>query len=141
MAFKLRGGFPDSFTVEAVVTAGVAIAEGDLLAINGNVLERATASSTIHTIFGVAAETITTADSLIKVIPVCQGQLWEADAANNTDSTERYESMVLTDHDTINNTDTDSTGATAVFFNLGAIGATSDKRLLGEFCRLQSTST
>lgn len=141
MAAKLVGGFPENFTVEATVTAGTAIATGDILAINGNVLERATSSSTIHTIFGVAAETISTAATLIKVIPFCQGQLWEVDTVNNTDSTELYESMVLTDHDTINNTDSDVTGPTGVFFCLGLKGATGDKKLIGEFTRLQSTST
>jgi len=141
MAAKLVGGFPDNYTVEATVTSGTAIAAGDILAINGNVLERATSSSSIHTVFGVAAETISTSATLIKVIPFCQGQLWEVDTVNDTDSTERYESMVLTDHDTINNTDSDVTGPTGVFFCLGLIGATGNKKLLGEFTRLQSTST
>ena len=89
------------YTVEATVTSGTAVAHGDAMAINGNVLERATSSSNIHTLVGVAAETITTADTLIKVIPIVQGQLWEADAANNSATTQRYESMVFTDHDTI----------------------------------------
>jgi hypothetical protein len=141
MAFKLVGGFPDGYSIEGTVTAGTAIAEGDMLAINGNVLQRATSSSTIHTIVGVAAETITTSDTKIKYIPIVQGQLWEVDTANNTDSTELYESMVLTDHDTVNNSDTDVTGETGVFLCLGFKGATSDKKLLGEFTRLQSTST
>jgi hypothetical protein len=141
MAFKLVGGFPDSFSVEATVTAGVAIAEGDLLDINGNVLQRATSSSTIHTIVGVAAETITTTDTKIKVIPVCQGQLWEADTVNTTDSTELYESMALTDHDTINNSDSDVTGDTGVFLCLGFVGTSANKKIIGEFTRLQSTST
>ena len=101
MAMRLVAGFPDNYTVEGTVTAGTAIADGDILDISGNVLQRATSSSTIHTIFGVAAETITTADNRIKVIPFCQGQLWEVDTANNTDSTELYESMALTDHDTV----------------------------------------
>ena len=101
MAFRLVGGMPDSHDLEGTVTSGVAIAAGDVLAINGNVLERATSSSTIHTIVGVASETITTAATLIKYKLIQQGQLWEADTANNTDSTERYESCALTDHDTL----------------------------------------
>ena len=100
MAMQLVGGMPDNFVYpEGAVTAGVAIAVGDILAINVNVLERATSSSTIHTIVGVAAETITTAAALIKYIPFIQGQLWEVDCASNTASTQLYESMVLTDHD------------------------------------------
>ena len=40
-----------------------------------------------------------------------------------------------------NNSDTDVAGATGVFLALALVGATGDKRLLGEFTRLQSTST
>ena len=135
MAFKLIGGTAEPFTIEATVTAGTAIAEGDLLDINGNVLQRATSSSTIHTIVGVAAETISTADTKIKVIPVMHGQLWQADTANNTDATELYESMALTDHDTVSNSDSDVTGDTGVFLCLGLVGATGDKKIVGEFTR------
>jgi hypothetical protein len=138
MAFKLIGGFPDSFTVEATVTAGTAIAEGDLLDVNGNVLQRATQASTIHTIFGVAAETISTTATKIKVTPVCQGQLWEVDCDSAFAATQLYESMILTDHNSVNNTDSDVTGPTGVFFCLGSTGA---NKLIGELTRLQSTST
>lgn len=141
MAMRLIGGFPDNYTVEGTVTAGTAIATGDILAINGNVLQRATASSTIHTIVGVAAETITTAATLIKFIPFVAGQLWEVDTAADTATTQRYESMILTDHDTIDNTDTDVTGPTGVFFCLGVVGTAGNRKLIGEFTRLQSTST
>lgn len=142
MAARLVGGFPDNFTVEATVTAGTAVAAGDILAISGNVLERATSSSTIHTIFGVAAETITTAASLIKVIPFVQGQLWEMDCNSNTHaSNQRFESYALTDHAKVANDSTDVTGATGVFFLVAPIGAVGDKKAIGEFTRLQSTST
>lgn len=141
MSFKLIGGFPENYTVEATVTAGVAIQAGEALVINGNVVERATASSTIHTLVGVSAESISATATRILMIPICQGQLWEVESASNTATTQLYESMIFTDHDTINNTDTDVTGPTGVFFALGVKGAAADKRLIGEFTRLQSTST
>jgi hypothetical protein len=141
MGMRLVGGFPDPFVVEATVTAGTAIAEGDALDISGNVLQRATSSSTIHTVIGVAAETISTTATKIKVIPFIQGQFWEVDAQNNTASTQLYESMVFQDHTKINNTDSDVTGPTGVFLSWGAVGAAADKKMLGEFTRLQSTST
>ena len=141
MAFVPIGGFPDSGLKEVTVTAGTAIATGDMLVINGNVMQRATSAATIHTIYGVAAETISTSATKILVQPIIQGQEWEVDTASNTDATELYESMVLTDHDTVNNTDTDSTGDTAVFFCTALKGVTGDKKLIGEFTRLQSTST
>ena len=142
MAFKLVGGFPENQAVELPVTAGVAIATGDLVAINGNVVERATSSSTIHTIVGVAAETISTAATVLKVIPVCQGQLWEASCNANTHaSNQTLETYALTDHANIANDSTDVPGATGVFTLLKPIGAVGDKRALGEFTRSQSTST
>lgn len=141
MGFKLVGGQPDSFDFEATVSAGTAIAAGDLLDISGNVLQRATSSSTIHTILAVASETISTTATKIKVKLIQPGQIWEAPVTNNTASTQLYESMVLTDHATVNNTDSDVTGPTGVFTCLALVGAASDKKILGEFTRLQSTST
>ena len=142
MAMRLASGLPDNYVFPVgTVTAGVAIAEGDILAINGNVLERATSSSTIHTVVGVAAETITTAATSIKFVPFVQGQLWIVDVANNTATDQLYESMALTDHDTVNNSGTDVSGATGVFTPFAVTGAAADRKLLGEFTRLQSTST
>lgn len=140
--FKLRGGFPESFVVEVPVTAGVAIQEGELLDISGNVLQRATSSSTIHTIFGVATESISTAATAIKVRPVCQGQLYEGTMTNNTHATNQtFESYALTDHANVANDSSDVPGPTGVFLLITPIGAVADKRAMGEFTRLQSTST
>lgn len=142
MAFKLVGGFPESFAFVAPVTAGTAINEGDALAINGNVLERATASSTIHTLFGIARETITTAATEILVAPVCQGQLFQGDMKNNTHATNQiFESAIFDTSATIDNTSSDVTGPTGIWLMLQPIGAVGDKKALGEFTRLQSTST
>ena len=134
-------GFPDNFAVELPVTAGVAIATGDILAISGNVVARATSSSTVHTVVGVAANTITTDDALIKVIPFVQGQIWEVDMTSNTHATNQtLESYALTDHVAVANDSTDVTGATGVFLLLRPVGAVADKKALGEFTRLQSKS-
>lgn len=141
MGFRLRGGFPDNFAIEMPITAGTAIQSGDLLDISGNVVQRATSSSTIHTIVGVAAESVSTAAALIKVIPVCQGQIWEADTTNNTAANQLLESCALTDHAYLSNTSSDVTGATGVFLPFALVGAVGDKKVLGEFTRLQSTST
>jgi len=140
---RLVSGIGEDFAYEATVTAGTAVAEGDVLDINGNVLQRATASSTIHTLAAVAAETISTTATKIRVIQIIgnETQIWEFDTANNTDSTERYENCILTDHDTLNNTDTTVTGSTGIFTILNFVGATGDKKVLGHFNRLQVTST
>lgn len=138
---KQIGGFPDNFAVVMTVTEGVAIAEGDILAYNGNVVERSTASSTIHSIVGFAAETITTAAKTIKVNLFIQGQLYEVSTKNNTDTTERYEGMILDGYSGVDNTDTTVTGPTAVFTAMAIVGATGDKKWIGEFHRQHPTST
>jgi len=141
MAISFIGGFPETSALEGTVTAGTAIAEGDLLEYSGNVLQRATSSSTIHTLAGVALETISTTATEIKFAQILPGQLFEVDVANNTASTQRYESMILTDHDTINNTDTTVTGPTGVFKAMTLTGAASDKKLIGTFQVSPQTST
>lgn len=141
MAFKLVGGYPENFAVEVPITAGVAIATGDLLDINGNVLQRATSSTTIHTVWGVAAETVSTAATAIKVIPVTDSQIWEADCTNNTAANQLFESCALTDHAYLSNTSSDVTGSTAVFTPFALVGAAATKKVLGRFTILQSTST
>ena len=142
MAFKLVGGFPDNFAIQVPVTAGTAIAAGVVLAINGNVVETATASSTIHTIVGVSAEAITTSPSVILMIPITDAQTWEAGCANNTASNQLFESAILaTGGATIDNTGSDVTGPTGVFTPFAVVGLAADKKVLGQFTRLQSTST
>lgn len=101
---RLVSGIGEDFAFEATVTAGVAIAEGDVLDVSGNVLQRATASSTIHTLVGVAAETITTTATLIRVIPIIgnETQIWEFDTKNNTHATNQtFENCILEDHDSL----------------------------------------
>lgn len=143
MAFKLRGGFPENFAVEYPITAGTAIAEGVVLEISGNVVATATGSSTIHTIVAVSAEAVGTSATSIKAIPIVgPGQIWEALCDNNTASNQLFESAILgSGAATIVNTSSDVTGPTGVFTPFAIVGAASDKKMLGEFCRLQSTST
>jgi hypothetical protein len=140
---RLVSGIGEDFAYEATVTAGTAIAEGDVLDISGNVLQRATASSTIHTLAAVAAETISTTATTIRVIPIIgnETQIWEFDTTNNSATTQRYENAILTDHATLNNTDTTVTGPTGIFTIMFPVGAASAKKVLGHFNRLQVTST
>jgi hypothetical protein len=125
------------------VTAGTAIAEGTVLVINGNVVAKADANATIHTIVAVAAESIGTSPAVIKAIPIVgPGQIWEALCDNNTAANQLFESAVLGSAGaTITNTSSDVTGPTGVFTPFALVGAAADKKVLGEFTRLQSTST
>lgn len=141
MAVKYIGGMPESFSLQGTVSAGVAIQEGDILDSSGNVLQRATSSSTIHTVKGYAAKSISATDTVIEWKPFLPGQIFEVDAQSNTATTQLYEGMVLQDHSKVNNTDSDVTGPTAVFEAWAIKGAAADKKLIGEFTRLPSTST
>lgn len=141
MAFKLVGGFPENFTMSMPVTAGTAITVGSVLAISGNVVAKATGSSTIHTIVGVAAESIDTAASSILVIPVNDTQIWEADCTNNTAANQLFEGAILTDELTLANTSSEVAGPTAIFLPMALVGAPATKKVQGQFIRLKSTST
>ena len=140
MSFRLVSKVSGSESRQGTVTAGTAIAAGEMLAINGNVLERATSASTIHTCVGVATETISTTATTILYTPIIAGQRWSVDVANATAITQLYEGMILSDHDTVNNTDTTVATQTAVFWCDGIEGAIGDKKLLGEFQKSKSTS-
>lgn len=140
---RLVGAILESQSILGTVTAGTVITKGDVLDKSGNVLQAATSSSTIHTIVGVAAETIDTAASTILFVPIVPfAQLWEFDTTNNTATTQRYESAILgANAATLNNTDSDVTGPTAIFTIANVVGAAADKKVIGWFNRLGPTST
>lgn len=144
MAFRLVSGMPENFAVQYPVTAGTAITAGTVLVINGNVVAAGDANATIHTIVAVAAESIGTAPAVILGIPITgPGQIWEADTVNDTHaSNQLFESGILNSTGLLfNNTASDVTGATGVFTPFANVGAVGDRKVLGEFTRLQSTST
>ncbi len=141
MAMRLVGGAPLALIRQGPVTAGVAIQAGDVLAITGNVLIRATATSTIHTVVGVAAETITTAAALISYIPFVDGQEWDCDTASNTSTNQLFEGAILSTTALIDNTSSEVAGPTAIFLPHAVVGTAAERRLLGTFIHLKSTST
>lgn len=145
MAFKLISGPGDDFQFEATVASGTAIQQGDALDKIGasNVLQRATATSTIHTIFAIAGESISATATKIKCIPIIGSmqQIWEVATTNNTATTQRYQNAILTDTATLNNTGSDVTGPTGIFTMLDFAGVVADKKATGFFNKLGATST
>lgn len=140
MSARLIGGTPDSYAVEVPVTAGTAIQAGDILDKSGNVVQRATASSTMMTLFGVAAESISTAATAIKVTRFVPGQTWSVDTKNNTATNQLFEGAILQDHLTIDNTSSAVTGPTGVFTPFAFAGQTTDKILIGNFSTIGATT-
>lgn len=135
MAFILRQSSGAGSSFVDLPTSSETCAPGDVMAINGNVVTRATSASTTLTIIAVAQSTLTASSSGTKAILIQHGpvQLWEADTTNNTASTQLFERSALTDHDHLNNSGSDVGNTTGVFMPIAVVGAASDKKLLGYF--------
>ena len=134
MAFELVLGTTDSSpgNIRLAKTAVTAMAAGDVLAwnVSSNALERATSSSTTLTVYGVCVETRVAADTNVLVCPFGPMQVWRCDVTNTSATTQIGERAALTDQATLNNSDSDVTGTTGVFRQLGFVGATTDKKML-----------
>ena len=121
------------------VTSSLAITIGDLLAYSrsAGTLIKATSSSSVEDIAGVAEETITTAATSVLYRPADPDDLYEVSSTNNANSSHNYQRMVLTDENEVNNTGTDSTSDAAVFLQEGYSGAVGDKLLIGRIITKQ----
>ena len=131
--FTLRKGTAE--IEEWTITAGTAYYVGDLFDIDvgATTATITTSSSLCYTRKGVLAEDISTADDKINVQIVTSEQEWEVQSANNSAATDNNDAMVLTDHNTVNNTHTNSTAKEAVVTQIGVLGAAADKRILVKF--------
>jgi hypothetical protein len=143
MAFELIGGWPEEDIREGIITAGTAIEKGRVLAISGNVLAEASASSDIHSIVGVSDEAVDTAATTIKYIPIVPfTQRWKFATTNATNANQRYENCILgANGGVVNNTGTTVSGPTGIVTLDNYIGATTDNICTGWFNRLGPTST
>ena len=132
--FKLSSA-TDSPMVEEWTVASVTAAAGDLLELDIG----ATAATVADTATenwqrkGVVMNAITTAATLVKVMVVNSDQVWEAESANNSNVSHNGDRMILTDQNTVNNAGADNTSEEAVCVQVGAIGATAEKRILVKF--------
>lgn len=99
------------------------------------------ASVTVSTIFAVAASSTAAGASgttMIKVIPIVSGQLWEADCASNTATNQIMCRNLISSASVVTNSSTNTTTALGVFLVYNYIGAVSDKKVIGEFIRNSS---
>jgi len=126
----------DTAGIELAKVAGAAVAVGDILQRDtaNNGLERATSASypaSANTgLFGVAKSIQVSADVTVEVVPLIHGMILEADLTNDSSADDNLQRMVLTDHDTLNNTGTDNAAKEGVFLQLVPVGAASDKKAL-----------
>lgn len=116
-------------------TSSLAITAGDLLAFDrsNNIVIKATSSSSMEDLAGVAVETITSSDTSVLVQRITTDDEYIAPLTNNSASSMNYERMVLTDENEVNNTGTDSTSDAAVFMQISPVGAAADKKARGRF--------
>lgn len=127
--------------VEVKKGTATALAIGDVVAIDrsDNSVIRATSShdnrgdgtaASADCLFGVCTSTEAAADTTCRVTPLVQGMLLLADLANNSSTDHNLQRMVLTDHDTLNNSGTDDHTDHAIFMQIAPVGAASDKKAL-----------
>lgn len=138
MAFKrVKGGdkgFSEPRTVSSLTGTVGELVDYDR---TNEILAEATSSSTPESLAGVLVSAVTSADTSAQVQEICDGDEYIADVTNNSNSAHNYHRMVLTDSLTVNNTGTDDTTDAAVFMQIAPVGATTDKKILGRFVRVQ----
>lgn len=144
MAFKLvsAGGINVNPTIIDVISSG-SITVGDHVSpfyygggYTNQLYVSRHASTSVVTLFGIAAESVNSATGNCKVILINQAQLWEADCTAATNINQRYKTNEFSGHNYIANSVASSSGALAkagVWFNIRELGATTDYKMLGRF--------
>ena len=109
---------------------------------NNNRVEPASNSTTFTNIFGISLDYKQGAsDSLVRVIPVVGGQLWEADCANTIATNQLFIRHALSSNLLLNNSTTNVNAATGVFVayavskTIYASLSSATMRIIGEFIR------
>lgn len=131
--FERISGEDRGFVVRTI--SSLALVVGDLVAFNRSAYKvvKATSSSQVYDLAGIVVEATTTSDTQVKLQRIMSGDVYKVDVTNNSDATHNYQRMLLTDENTVNNTGTDDTTDEAVFLQTGTVGATTDKKIIGEF--------
>ena len=82
----------------------------------------------------IAMESATTSAVEVKAKMIAEGQLYEVDLANNSNSDHNGDRMILSAGGlTVNNTGSDVTGKEAVFIQKAPVGPTADAKAIGWF--------
>lgn len=141
--FTLKKEYADTVN-KKVRIASQAYTIGDLVAIDTSAdavdVVPATSSSTTATVYGVAQETVASTATELLVTIVNAQQEWVTDCTNTPSTNDNFQKMILTDKATVNNTHTNSTSASAVFLQLGVVGATSAKRIVGNILKVANVT-
>lgn len=138
MAGFQRTSGRDSDSKNVTIAAGTAYVVGDLIMrkTTTGVCEAATSSVTPNLLEpgGIVNKAASTTDTEVQLVNVDYNTVYSVESANNSNSAHRYMDMTLTDLNTVNNTGTDNVTNPACY-QVGEVGAASDKTLLVKFVR------
>lgn len=111
--------------VATFTVASQAYTEGDAVmrSTTAGTVVPATSSTTMDTLIGVAAETVASTATALKVRLIEPSQVWECETANSVNAAHNMMKMVLTDANTVNNTGTDSVADAAIVMQVGILGS------------------
>ena len=117
--------------------AGTVLTSGEILMVTAGLAVPATSSTVRADLLGVCNQTIAAAEALTQVLYIVptDEDVYVFTTTNNTSETDNGQAMVLgANSTTVNNTHT--TSATGIVQQVGTIGATGDKLILGRFLTL-----
>ena len=122
--------------------SSLALAVGDLVAYSRTSykVEKATSSTQIYDVAGIVKEATTTSDTTVLIDRIMPGDVYTVGSASNSAATHNYQRMLLTDHDTVNNTGTDDASDEACFLQTGTKGINTGKEIVGEFDLFKKTA-
>lgn len=122
--FQLKSNL-NEVELRTFTVASQAYTEGDCVmrSTTAGTIIPATSSTSGDLLIGVAAETVTSAATSLKVRMIEPSQVWECEVANTVNAAHNYMKMVLTDANTVNNTGTDSVADGAICMQIGVLGA------------------
>jgi len=140
MSLVLFSQSPNMPKFEYTADASVAFTLGNLGYRDVATGEIKEGTSTTLTLECVIAKSDTTASSnpVILGFPVVSGpgQLWVADCNANTASNQLNKAHAMTSAGVVNNTSTTNATTAGIFVALKAVGASTDKKLLGYFVKV-----
>ena len=133
MAFKRISG-DDRGLIERTISL-LTLTDGMLMVYDRSnaVVIEATAAAEIDNLAGIVRGAYTTADTTVLLEPIIKGDQYEVGTLNNSDATHNYQRMIWGTGHTANNTGTDVAGDTGLFMQVSTLGATTDKKIIGEF--------
>ena len=133
--FVQRGKNSEADQVANATVSSLTLAVGDLLELDAGATTWTVADSATENWQrkAVCLDSATSSETLVRVMFVNSQQLWEVDAANNSDAADNGDRMLLTDKNTVNNTGTDNTSEEAVVIQEGVIKEAADSQILVRF--------